>query len=656
MGRRRWLVVALGAGALGAGALVALAGGPGSGGGASGGGEPAYTVIGSRDDYFQPEVLRVAVGTTVEWENVGRNPHNVVAGDGSFQSPVLEGGDEYEHTYDRPGIYPFFCSLHGAPGVGMTGIVAVGEVPLTAGGGPGAAGGAGPGREPVPSGTGATIRVPADQPTIQAGVDAAKPGDLVLVAPGVYREAVLVLTPYLTIRGEDRNTTILDGELKRSNGIHVAEADGVVLENLTARSYLVNGFYWTGVQGYRGSYLTAHNNGDYGIYAFASQWGRIEHSYASASPDSGFYIGQCQPCHAVIDDVVAEGSAVGYSGTNAGGDLWIINSSWAHNGAGIVPNTLDSEAEAPQRGVTIAGNSIHDNGLDRVPTKRLLVPTLGVGILVGGGRANVIEGNVIADSTVYGIAVLPNVDENLWLTRDNVIRGNVIEGSGRADLALGGPSLGGDCFAGNEFATSIPPAIETFASCALPAGAGGDLVPTLTLLARFLEALAGDYDPGDWRTAPGPDEQPSMPGAASAPVVLAVPEIAVPGPHVVRSLDDTLAVTSSSGIVGKEVLVMGIPFGSIGSTLLGLYAYVLPLALYAAWISIALWDLVRRELSERRRIAWMTIVLALPVVGPLAYFGLGRSTIPAATRWFLVLGGIAIYVAVAALAAAAAAL
>ena len=98
---------------------------------------------------------------------------------------------------------------------------------------------------------------------------------------------------------------------------------------------------------------------------------------------------------------------------------------------------------------------------------------------------------------------------------------------------------------------------------------------------------------------------------------------------------------------------MGIPLNSLVSTLLGLYAYVLPLALYAAWIAIALWDLVRRDLSNRRRIGWLAVVLALPVIGPVAYFGWGGSAIPRSVRAFLVVGGIGIYLAVAALAAVA---
>jgi hypothetical protein len=171
---------------------------------------------------------------------------------------------------------------------------------------------------PTTEGSSATIQVPEDHDTIQAAVDAASPGDLVLIAPGTYEEAVDVETEDLTIRGLDRNDVILDGGFELENGIRVL-ADGVAVENMTARNYTTNGFFWTGVTGYRGSYLTAFRNGDYGVYAFDATQGQLEHIYASGSPDAGLYIGQCYPCDAVIDDVISEHNGLGYSGTRR---LW----------------------------------------------------------------------------------------------------------------------------------------------------------------------------------------------------------------------------------------------------------------------------------------------------------------------------------------------
>jgi parallel beta-helix repeat protein len=58
----------------------------------------------------------------------------------------------------------------------------------------------------------ATIHVPADQPTIQAGVDAAQDGDTVLVAPGTYVENIDFLGKAITVQSTDGPTvTIIDG-------------------------------------------------------------------------------------------------------------------------------------------------------------------------------------------------------------------------------------------------------------------------------------------------------------------------------------------------------------------------------------------------------------------------------------------------------------
>jgi hypothetical protein len=54
-------------------------------------------------------------------------------------------------------------------------------------------------------------RVPEDFPTIQAAIDAAQEGDTILIAPGVYREH-LVIPKSVTLQGSSPAETILEGE------------------------------------------------------------------------------------------------------------------------------------------------------------------------------------------------------------------------------------------------------------------------------------------------------------------------------------------------------------------------------------------------------------------------------------------------------------
>ena len=95
--------------------------------------------------------------------------------------------------------------------------------------------------------------------------------------------------------------------------------------------------------------------------------------------------------------MISTDNAAGFSGTNAGGDLAIVNSEWTGNLAGIVPNTLDSEAGPPQHDILIAGNDVHDNNNRSAPTLALTYPSFGIGILVTGGRDDQVTGNLVED-------------------------------------------------------------------------------------------------------------------------------------------------------------------------------------------------------------------------------------------------------------------
>jgi hypothetical protein len=101
---------------------------------------------------------------------------------------------------------------------------------------------------------------------------------------------------------------------------------------------------------------------------------------------------------------------------------------------------------------------------------------------------------------------------------------------------------------------------------------------------------------------------------------------------------------------------MGIPITtSWWGLLIGVYGYVLPLILIAAWVTIALWDLLRQEsMSQGRKLAWMAGILLVPFLGPILYFAFGRSPIPRAQRLMLVAGGLGVYLVFAIIGALAA--
>lgn len=603
--------------------------------------DEATVTVGMVDNQFTRDVTRVPVGGEVVFENQGETVHNAVAldADWSTQSAVgdlaMEAGESARLGFDEPGVYDFVCTFHATEdGEGMAGTLVVGDVDYQADDDAPT--------QPVTEGTGVTRRVPQDHPTIQNAVDASEPGDLVLVEPAprdaahraedgayVYPEQVDVTVPYLTIRGTDRNEVIVDGEHQRPHAINVVAADGVTVENLTARNAAVNGVFFNNLTGFRARYLTATNNGVYGIYAFDATDGAITDSIASGSQDGAFYVGQCRPCEVVIDEVIGQRSGVGYTGTNASG-VHLIDSVWRDNVGGIVPNTLDTELLPPVEDVVIMGNLVHDNGNRDAPALPLNYPTFGNGITIAGGLDATIERNRIVNHARNGIIVTPNLSRNFWMSGGNTVRDNVIEGTGYSSLTLSGPSLPGNCFSGNTAGRTIPPGLESLHGCdgGLRLPLGFELASTLSSIGLVAEAELGLAHDVDYRQVAPPADQPSMPEARDAPVEPAVDVFAsyeldldaieVPPRPDGLEVDGTVAPS-----------LVGVPL--TGGWLLSYFAvagWLLPFGVLAGLLALVLIDLARREdLGPARTAAWTGGAVIVPIVGPLLYLLGGRPIV-----------------------------
>ena len=64
------------------------------------------------DFRFTPSTVEVTPGAEVTWNFTGDAPHTVTAGDGSFDSGLLERGSTFSFTVDELGTYRYVCELH----------------------------------------------------------------------------------------------------------------------------------------------------------------------------------------------------------------------------------------------------------------------------------------------------------------------------------------------------------------------------------------------------------------------------------------------------------------------------------------------------------------------------------------------------------------
>lgn len=304
----------------------------------------------------------------------------------------------------------------------------------------------------------------ADHPTvhrvqpgqsIQKAVDAAKPGDTVLLAPGTYRQSVDIEKPDVTLRGHGAGRTVLvpagkAGEsacAKAGNGICVTGTDKSPVENVTVRSltlrgYAENGLWATGTDGLEVKYVLAEKNGQWGIAEERSVHSVLSHNLVRKNGDAGLFVantvdteeGARDAEKTVISHNRMTGNRVGVTVRRLR-NLTVDHNEATGNCAAVF--VVGDESKPRAGDLSVTHNHIHANNKYCPETARL--PFLqGSGIVLTGAEETLVAYNRVEDnkgtSPLSGGIVLFKSLVGAPSER-NEIRDNLVTGNSPADLA-----------------------------------------------------------------------------------------------------------------------------------------------------------------------------------------------------------------------------
>ena len=303
--------------------------------------------------------------------------------------------------------------------------------------------------------TGALLSAGASSGAAGAGVLIEKSGVHIrgMSRNGVVIDGTKKGAPECSSRAADQEPGPLDSEGHHTgrNGLEVFKTPGVSVENLTVCNYLTGSggggaqiwFNFGDTSGkqqagsWRGAYLSATStywegknapNGLYGTFTSNNTGpGLYTQVFANNMAASGLGVVACPDCNTIVDHYHAENNAIGYTGQNTGGHLTIQNSEFDNNKAGFISNSQNNDdAPSPQNGACPGGgtgptgshncwlftkNSVHDNNDPNVPSAGGADSApVGTGVVISGGRNDIINANKIYDNGAWGILLIPFPD------------------------------------------------------------------------------------------------------------------------------------------------------------------------------------------------------------------------------------------------------
>lgn len=250
--------------------------------------------------------------------------------------------------------------------------------------------------------------------SIQAAVDAASPGDTVLVLPGTYRESIRIQNDGLTLRGLGTVTIeaprhgggqcylpehvaafcILPVDFDPGSGSYTNRVRDVTITGFRISGF-DDGVFGFGTLNMKVSHVLAVGNSDYGIASFDGIGTMFTSNAVSGSQDAGIYVGDSADAKALVAHNRSWDNALGVLVRHARNAVVLDNAIWG-NCVGIL---LLADGQPGGSGDNaVLNNTVRVNNRLCPGGEDFLPDFGGGGIVLAGSQQNAIFQNVVRDN------------------------------------------------------------------------------------------------------------------------------------------------------------------------------------------------------------------------------------------------------------------